>query len=58
MRHKSFSFSSRSTVQELSAFLGHSLRDGKAGSMKGSGQQNGNAKLLGRVIELLHGLFC
>jgi len=57
MRHKAFSFSNRSTVQKLSVFLGHSLREGKAGSMQGTRQQNGNAEILRRALELLHGLF-
>jgi hypothetical protein len=57
MRHKAFSFSNRSTVQKLLVFLGHSSGEGKAGSMQGTRQQNGNAEILGRVIELLHGLF-
>jgi len=44
-------FSNSSTVQKLSVFLGHSLRERKVGSMQGTRQQIAKAKKLGKAIE-------
>jgi len=57
MRHMTFPFSNSCTVQKRSVFLGHSLRERKAGGTQRTGQQNAKAKILGKAIELLHGLF-